>query len=91
MNSLQVNRKRSKRQTNNNIIMRSWTGRIMFQGDYRETDVDRVLEANRCYVCGLIGGLDNCSKCGGSGYGGDFEVFWEDDKRQDNVYEFINY
>lgn len=62
----------------------------MFQGDYRDTDVDRVLAANRCCVC-YDGDTSQCTRCDGTGYQGDFEVFWEDDKRQDNVYEFINY
>lgn len=38
-----------------------------------------------------LGGGALCWTCNDTGYWGDFEVFWEDENREDNVYEFINY
>lgn len=72
---------------NNKIIIQDWTGRILFAGNYKDKLVDQVLDANRCNC------LDSstCKKCGDTGYSGDFRVYWQDETREDNVYEFINY
>lgn len=82
---------------NDNIIMIDWAGNILFEGDRRSPEVDRVLDANRCPYCedwdlsGVIDNPDECVECENTSYIGEFEVFWEDEKRKDNVYEFINY
>lgn len=70
---------------NNKIIIKDWTGRILFAGNYKDKLVDKVLDANRC-TC-----LEGCKECDDTGYRGDFEVYWQDENRKDNVYEFINY
>lgn len=74
---------------NNNIIIQDWAGNILFKGDYRDKEVDHVLEANQCRCYDSDG--EYCSSCDGTGYIGDFEVYWQDENRRDNVYEFINY
>jgi len=87
------------------IVIKDWTGKILFKGNYLDKEVDRVLKANRCSKCfgdGTViigrsfqgGSIPvDCNECGGSGYLGDFEVFWLNEKRGeiDNVYEYINY
>lgn len=82
---------------NNNIIIKDWTGKILYDGDSRHPDVDKVLEANRCKndhdsipSFMYLGGA-GCWYCNDTGYSGDFEVYWQDETRRDNVYEFINY
>jgi hypothetical protein len=30
------------------IIIQDWTGRILFEGSYKNKEVDKVLEANYC-------------------------------------------
>lgn len=62
---------------NNTIIIQCWSGKVLYKGDYNDTIVDEVLDANR----------DDEE----IGYIGDFEVFWEDSNREDNIYEYINY
>ena len=69
----------------NEIIIQDWTGKILFQGNYKDKTVDKVLDANRC-KCG-----SGCKSCDESGYSGDFEVYWTDGRDARNVYEFINY
>lgn len=76
---------------NDNIIIEDWAGNCLFKGDYRDSDVDKVLDANRCSACAKAPCDDGCPNCDDTGYWGDFEVFWEDEKRKDNVYEYINY
>lgn len=83
---------------NNNIIIKDWTGKILYDGDCRHPDVDKVLEANRCWVDHdnlpkprTLGRNVDCTACNDTGYSGDFEVYWQDENRKDNVYEFINY
>lgn len=72
---------------NDNIIIKDWAGNVLFQGPYNDTQVDAVLNANRC-ECAHD---EDCGDCNGDGYSGDLTVEWQDDKRTDNVYEFINY
>lgn len=73
----------------NHIVIQSWTGRILFQGHYKDKEVDKVLDANRC-ECFEKG--DFCADCDHTGYKGDFEVYWVDDDHDNgNVYECINY
>ena len=78
---------------NNQIIIQDWAGNILFEGYYHESDVDKVLEANRCYKCEGNTNIkrDDCETCDSTGYWGDFEVYWKDPSRRDNVFEFINY
>lgn len=73
----------------NHIVIKCWTGKELFKGHYKDEQVDRILEANRCSTC--VGSGAYCKECGGDGYSGDFIVYWlnENDKR--NVYEYINY
>lgn len=75
---------------NNNIIIKDWTGNILYEGDKDHPNVDKVLEANRCKSW-RHGTYDDCNDCDGTGYSGDFEVYWQDENRRDNVYEFISY
>jgi len=91
--------------TNNNIIIKCWSGKILFEGSYKDPKVDEVLEANRCKDCNGTGELEQayavngfarvdhieCPECSGTGYSGDFSVHWQDSDRKDNVFEFINY
>ena len=76
---------------NKDILIQDWTGTQLYLGPYDLTDdVNKVLDANRCSTC-----VDSpvCKECDGTGYSGDFEVFWvdESDKEDCNVYEYINY
>lgn len=73
---------------NNNIIIKDWTGNILYEGDKDHPNVDKVLDANRCAKAPCD---DRCPSCDGTNYIGDFEVYWQDESRKDNVYEFINY
>lgn len=76
---------------NNNIEMIDWAGNVLFEGDYKDPQVDKVLEANRCHCEPQYADNDDCPKCDGSGYWGDFTVWWQDKDRQDSVFDFINY
>lgn len=69
----------------NIIIIQDWAGNILFEGNYKSKKVDAVLDANRCNC------ESGCSKCDGTGYKGDFEVYWENENDTRNVYEYINY
>lgn len=73
---------------NDNIKIQCWSGKILFEGKCTDKKVDKVLDANRCTECE---GKDHCSVCDDTGYAGDFSVEWEDEDRDDNVYEHINY
>lgn len=81
----------------NQIEIIDWAGNVLFKGSYKSKEVDRVLSVNRCKVCkdwsnhGVIDNPDECQACDNTGYKGDFEVYWVDGSRTDNVYEFINY
>lgn len=86
----------------NYITMKDWAGNILFAGHFQDKEVGMVLEANRCDKCkgcknlrivekGKIPLDLECNQCEGTGYEGDFEVSWEDEKDTRNVYEFINY
>lgn len=77
----------------NQIIIKDWAGNILFEGDYRSKEVDKVLEANRCKHCSTLTEKENyyCEYCGDTGYEGDFSVMWRDNADKRNVYEFINY
>ena len=71
----------------NNIIIQDWAGNILFQGDYKNTKVDLILDNNRC-------GCDSnpeCAKCEGTGYEGDLEIYWQNENDKRNVYEYVNY
>lgn len=69
----------------NQIIIQDWTGKILFEGSYKNPEVDRVLDLNRCKCS------DGCIECDHSGYSGDFEIYWTDETDERNVFEFINY
>ncbi len=71
------------------IKITDWAGNDLFIGDYDDKQVDVVLDANRCDC----DNNEDCKKCSGGGYSGDFEVSWvdESDKQDCNVYEYINY
>ena len=72
------------------IIIQCWTGKVLFEGDLNSSQVDAVLDANRCTA--KHNDTEVCYECNDSGYSGDFEVFWKDSTRSnENVYEFINY
>ena len=78
-----------------NIV--DWTGAVLLNAQYDSKEVDKVLDANRC-DCGdgweQIGTtMQQCSKCDGTHYSGDFDVSWEDESDKDdcNVYEYIDY
>jgi len=72
------------------IIIKDWAGNILFEGNYKDKQVDQVLEANRCQHC-QIDGYEVCEVCEGTGYWGEFEVYWKDENDERNVYECINY
>ncbi len=71
--------------TVNNIRIIDWAGNVLYAGDYRDPEVDVVLDANRCNCDG-----DGCEKCDSTGYAGDFSIEWEVEQER-NVYEFVNY
>jgi hypothetical protein len=78
----------------NQIIIQDWTGNILFDGDYRDEQVDTVLDANKCpcrFHDEIIHEIEICSDCDDTGYIGDINVQWLDETNTDNVYEFINY
>lgn len=89
----------------NHIKIVDWAGNVLFEGHYSDTKVDEVLEANKCPDCkgdgeiqsarivNGLAGLDAlaCQECDGTGYNREFSVYWVDENRKDNVYEFINY
>ena len=82
-----------------NIV--DWAGNVLLNAEYDDPKVDEVLNMNRCALCdsGAVFNSENledlgdCTKCDGSGYSGDFEIYWEDesDKNGCNVYEYVNY
>lgn len=74
----------------NIIVIEDWTGRELYKGNYKSKEIDKVLKANKCPKC-TEEIEENCQECNGTGYSGDFEVFWEDKNDTRNVYEFINY
>ena len=73
---------------NNRIVIQDWAGNVLFRGDCNSPKVDKVLDANRCTACDHD---DDCDECNGTGYSGDFEIYWEDNTDQRNVYEHVNY
>lgn len=79
------------------IVIQDWAGNILFEGLYTDKEVDQVLDANRCTFCKdgvpsfMVTKGSICWECDDTGYKGEFEVYWTDEKREDNVYEFINY
>ena len=83
---------------NNNIIIKDWAGNILFQGPFDTKEVDKVLDTYRCWVNHdnlpkprTLGRNVDCSNCNDTGYSTEFEVYWEDGRRTDNIYELINY
>ena len=73
------------------IIIKDWANNILFEGHIDDAEVDRILDANRCSCRDNIPYEDCCNLCDNTGYICEFEVFWQDENREDNVYEFINY
>lgn len=75
-----------------NIRIDDWAGNILFEGNYKDKEVDQILEANKCppKTC-VLDFEGECENCDSTGYSGDIEVCWQDEDREDNVYEFINY
>jgi len=71
------------------IRIDDWACNNLYIGDYDSSEVDQVLDANRC---SCDSGTD-CQLCDGTGYSGDITVAWvdESDKHDCNVYEYINY
>lgn len=76
---------------NNNIIIKDWAGNELFKGPYTSSEVDKVLSDNRCSCYYESDEHIFCQGCDDTGYEADFEVYWMDENRKDNVYEFINY
>lgn len=81
---------------NNNIIVKDWIGNVLYEGNYNSPKVGQVFRANycKCKQCKAYRkgkGDDYCSDSEYTGYIGEFEIFWSDENRTDNVYEFINY
>lgn len=69
-----------------------WVGNILFIGPYDDSEVDKILDANRCtnQLCGH--GDSSCSQCGDTGYIGDFTISWIDEQNDVdgmNVYEYV--
>lgn len=73
----------------NIIEIQDWAGNILFEGHKDSTGVDKTLKANRCKCWNSD--KENCDDCSGTGYSGDFAVYWKDDTDKRNVYEHINY
>lgn len=69
------------------IKITCWSGKILFIGDYDDEEVDTILDANRCDC------EEGCEECDNTGYKGDFQIEWidHDDKKDCNVYEYVNY
>ena len=80
---------------NKYIKIIDWAGKTLFHGEYDDSQVDIVLDANRCKCIEYIGigSKTICPLCNNTGYIGDFHVEWEDEdgKEDCNVYEYINY
>lgn len=77
------------------IRIDDWAGNNLFIGDFDDPEVDKVLNNNRC-PCRELNDKSSdggCLQCDDTGYIGDFEVVWvdESDKKDCNVYEYINY
>lgn len=78
---------------NKEIIIQDWANNVLFKGPFYSVKVDDILDVNRCTICIDKDDARPCEACNGTGYLGDFEVFWvdESDKHDCNVYEYINY
>jgi hypothetical protein len=63
----------------NEIIIQCWSGRILFKGDYRDEQVDKILRLNEY--------IDE----NGDKRNDELSVYWTDEKDTRNVYECINY
>lgn len=88
-NKASVNKKFNERQ--NDIVIKDWAGSILFQGNCDHgSEINRVLKANKCKDCKREI-KDDCPKCNGTGYSGDFSVYWVSESDERNVYEYINY
>lgn len=78
---------------NYNIQITDWMSNLLYEGEYDDPQVDVILDANRC-DCN-DNERENCVKCDGTGYVGEFSVEWCDENGKDditeNVYECINY
>ena len=70
------------------ILIKDWTGRFLFEGDYRDKEVDKVLDKNKCKCSDSS---EYCLDCDGTGYIGEFSIEWKDDANTENVYEYVNY
>lgn len=76
------------------IVIQCWSGRVLFDGHYKDKQVDVVLDANRCdcrHESEVYHEITVCPDCDDTGYSGDFEVYWKDENDEQNVYECINY
>ena len=76
------------------IVITCWTGKVLFKGLHNDPMVDTVLDANRCLLCDDMTDhqkQQECPRCDGTGYSGDFEVNWTNENDTRNVYEYINY
>lgn len=69
----------------NIIIIQDWAGNVLFEGKHTDKQVDQILDVNRCNCD------QGCDKCDHTGFKGDFEIYWKNEKDKRNVYEFINY
>lgn len=71
------------------IIIQCWSGKQLYIGPYDSSEVDIILKANRCDC----DDSPDCEQCDGTGYAGDFHIFWVDESDKDgcNVYEYIDY
>ena len=76
---------------NKDILIDDWCCNQLYLGPYDDSEVDKVLDANRCDCSDE--NREKCNKCDGTGYSGDIEVAWVDESDKDdcNVYEYINY
>jgi hypothetical protein len=75
----------------NHIRIIDWAGNVLFEGHYKDSEVDVVLDANRCSCrMKILPDQEDCQECDDTGYTGDFHVEWCDDDDR-NVYEYINY
>lgn len=76
------------------IVIQCWSGKILYEGHYKDKQVDVVLDANRCdcrHESEVYHEITVCPDCDDTGYSGDFEVYWKDENDERNVCECINY
>ena len=85
---------------NKDIIIQDWAGNQLYIGPYDADEVDAILDVNKCrcrksntLLSEIVSYFIVCPECRDTGYIGDIEVYWQDesDKKDCNVYEYINY